>query len=164
MFRLLCLVSAFFTAFFGVVLLALGLRFFGFEVHASWLWVGAPLLIVGVVVVETWLVEALLGRRFGQRLSRMLLGLVSAAGVSAGVIPAGLADVLPWRSVRRSTAPTRTTTAWIYEDADGLVRMAKDLDDVPAQFRKKAHPVDWLGAIRSGGHPRRSMTRPPRRE
>lgn len=144
MFRLLCLVSAFFTAFFGVVVLALGLRLLGFEVHASWLWVGAPLLIVGVVVVETWLVEALLGRRFGQRLSRMLLGLVSAAGVSAGVIPAGLAEVLPWRSVRSSGAkhPPRTASAWIYEDADGLVRMAKHLDDVPAQFRRNAHPVE----------------------
>lgn len=144
MFRLLCLVSAFFTAFFGVVLLALGLRLLGFEVHASWLWVGAPLLIVGVVVVETWLVEALLGRRFGQRLSRMLLGLVSAAGVSAGVIPAGLAEVLPWRSVRSSGAkqPPRTVSAWIYEDADGLVRMAKDLDEVPARFRRSAHPIE----------------------
>jgi hypothetical protein len=88
-FRLLCLASAFFTAFFGVVVLALGLRLLGFQVHASWLWIGAPLLIVAVVVVETWLVEAMLGRSFGQRLSRLLLGFVSAAGVSAGVIPAG---------------------------------------------------------------------------
>ena len=121
-FRLLCLVSAFFTAFFGVVLLALGLRLLGFEVHASWLWVGAPLLIVGVVVVETWLVEALLGRRFGQRLSRMLLGLVSAAGVSAGVIPAGLAEVLPWRSVRSSGAkhPPRTASARAVDAAVSL--------------------------------------------
>ncbi|MDP3238629.1 MAG: hypothetical protein Q8S33_17730 [Myxococcales bacterium] len=144
MFRLLCLASAFFTAFFGVVLLALGARLLGFEVHASWLWVGAPLLIVGVVVVETWLVEALLGRRFGQRLSRLLLGLVSAAGVSAGVIPAGLAEVLPWRSVRSSGAkqPPRTVSAWIYEDAHGLVRMAKDYDEVPARFRRNAHPVE----------------------
>ncbi len=144
MFRLLCLASAFFTAFFGVVVLALGLRFLGFKVQASWLWVGAPLLIIGVVVVETWLVEALLGRRFGQRLSRVLLGLVSAAGVSAGVIPAGLADVLPWRSLR-SAGPKhapRPVTAWIYEDADGLVRMAKRLDDVPVQFRPGAHPVE----------------------
>lgn len=143
-FRLLCLASAFFTAFFGVVLLALGLRLLGFQVQASWLWIGAPLLIVGVVVVETWLVEALLGRRFGQRLSRVLLGFVSAAGVSAGVIPAGLADVLPWRTPRSSGlkhAP-RQATAWIYEDATGLVRMVKELDDVPTQFRRKAHPVE----------------------
>lgn len=143
MFRLLCLASAFFTAFFGVVLLALGLRLLGFQGHASWLWVGAPLLVVGVVIVETWLVEALLGRRFGQRLSRVLLGFVSAAGVSAGVIPAGLADVLPWRTNRSSgLKQARPVTAWIYEDAEGLVRMAKRLDDVPARFRPKAHPVE----------------------
>jgi len=143
-FRLLCLASAFFTAFFGVVLLALGFRLLGLEVQASWLWVGAPFLVVGVVVVETWLVEALLGRRFGQRLSRLVLGLMSAAGVSAGVIPAGLVDALPWRTLRspRVKQAPRTATAWIYEDSDGLVRMAKELDDVPAQFRRKAHPVE----------------------
>jgi hypothetical protein len=64
---------------------------------------------------------------------------MSAAGVSAGVIPAGLADVLPWRVPGMKAAKT---TAWIYEDDDGLVRMAKKLDDVPAQFRRRAHPVE----------------------
>ena len=144
MFRLLCLASAFFTAFAGVVVLALGFRLLGFQVQASWLWIGAPLLIVAVVVVETWLVEAMLGRSFGQRLSRVLLGFVSAAGVSAGVIPAGLADVFPWRTARSSGlkhAP-RPVTAWIYEDADGLVRMVKELDEVPTRFRRSAHPVE----------------------
>lgn len=144
MFRLLCLASAFFSAFFGVVLLALALEVLGLRAHLGWLCVGAPLLIVGVVLVETWLVEALLGRRFGQRLSRFVLGLVSAAGVSAGVIPAGLVEVLPWRSPQSPGArpAPRTATAWIYADADGLVRMAKSLDEVPAPFRRGAHPVE----------------------
>ncbi|MBM4779994.1 MAG: hypothetical protein GQE15_19990 [Archangiaceae bacterium] len=139
MFRLLCLASAFFTAFFGVVVLALVMESLDLQGRLGWLCVGAPLLIVGVVMVETWLVEALMGKRFGQRLSRFVLGIMSAAGVSAGVIPAGLADVLPWRvpGVKASK-----TTAWIYEDDDGLVRMAKKLDEVPAQFRRRAHPVE----------------------
>lgn len=143
-FRLLCLASAFFTAFFGVVVLALGLEVLGLRAHLGWLCVGAPLLVVGVVVVETWLVEALLGRRGGHRLSRLLLGLVSAAGVSAGVVPAGLVEVLPWRSARpaRLTLTPRTATAWIYADADGVVRLAKSLDEVPEPLRGRAHPVE----------------------
>jgi hypothetical protein len=142
-FRLLCLASAFLTAFFGVVVLALVLEVGGLRASAGWLCVGAPLLVAGVVVVETWLVEPLLGQRPGQRVSRVVLSLVSAAGVSAGVIPAGLADALPWRISRtQRPSPPRATSPWLYEDADGLVRMAKDLEHVPPRFRDRAHPLE----------------------
>ena len=143
MFRLLCLASAFVTAFFGVVVLALVMELGGVRASGGWLCMGAPLLVAGVVVVEVWLVEPLLGQRPGQRVSRVVLSLVSAAGVSAGVIPAGLADALPWRLPRpMRVAPPRPTTAWIYQDADGLVRMAKDLDHVSARYRDHAHPLE----------------------
>lgn len=137
-FRLLCLASAFFTAFFGVALLALVLKGLGLE--SRWLWVGAPLLIVGIVTVEVWLVEALVGRRPGQRLSRAVLGFVTAAGVSAGIIPAELGDVLPWRW--RGARPAARTSAWLYEDQQGVVRLAKTLEEVPPQFRRRAHPLE----------------------
>lgn len=142
MFRLLCLASAFLTAFFGVIVVALALELGGFEARRGWLCVGAPLLVAGIVIVETWLVEALLGRRLGQRLSRVVLGLVSAAGVSAGIIPAGLVDVLPWRTPRLSSATHARSPAWLYEDGDGLVRLAPDLEHVPQRFRSSARRVE----------------------
>lgn len=139
-FRLLCLVSAFFTAFSGALVLGLLVKGVGVDVDARWLWLGAPLLIVGIVTVEVWLVEALLGRRPGQRLSRAVLGLVTAAGVSAGIIPAELGERLPWRW--RGVRPAARTSAWLYEDQHGVVRLAKTLDEVPPQFRRRAHPLE----------------------
>ncbi|MBL8919163.1 MAG: hypothetical protein JNJ54_09910 [Myxococcaceae bacterium] len=144
MLRLLCLASAFLTAFFGVVVLALAMEVGGLQVSPGWLCAGAPLLVAGVVLVETWLVEPLLGQRPGQRVSRVVISLVSAAGVSAGVIPAGFADALPWRLPRiaRGSPVRAAEPAWLYEDADGLVRLAKDLDHVPPRYRASAHPLD----------------------